>query len=62
MVGSTMWGLGESIDVVRHFGLLAGRELRQYRLSADDSEYHETEAVVRGGRGRLHRASGASLR
>jgi hypothetical protein len=49
MIGSIMWGLDESIDVIRHFGLLSGRELRQYGISVDDAEYHETEAVVLGG-------------
>ncbi|MGE8165195.1 hypothetical protein ACQKRQ_34230 [Paraburkholderia sp. NPDC080076] len=49
MIGSILWGLDESIDVIRHFGLLSGRELRQYGISVDDTEYHETEAVVLGG-------------
>jgi hypothetical protein len=48
MIGSIMWGLDESIDVIRHFGLLSGRELRQYGISVDDAEYHETEAVILG--------------
>jgi hypothetical protein len=43
-----MWGLDESIDVIRHFGLLSGRELNRYGLSVDDGEYHETEAVILG--------------
>ncbi|MGF6599803.1 hypothetical protein P3T23_004537 [Paraburkholderia sp. GAS448] len=48
MVGSLMWGLDDSIDVIRHYGLLSGRELRRYGMSVDDGEYHETEAVVLG--------------
>ncbi|MFL9999146.1 hypothetical protein PQR34_48035 [Paraburkholderia sediminicola] len=46
MASSLMWGLDDSIDVIRHYGLLSGRELRRYGMAVDDGEYHETEAVV----------------
>lgn len=42
------WALDESVDVVRHWGMLSGRELREYGLMVDDKQFHECEAVVLG--------------
>jgi hypothetical protein len=41
-------GLDESINVIRGFELLSGRELRQHGIAVDDSGYRENEAVMLG--------------
>ena len=46
--GMMAWGMDESIDVVRHYGMLSGKELRKYGISVDEDQYHECEAHVLG--------------
>lgn len=46
--GMMPWGMDESIDVVRHYGMLSGEELAKYGLSVDKDQFHECEAHVIG--------------
>ncbi|QGZ64357.1 hypothetical protein [Paraburkholderia acidisoli] len=55
MIGSIMWGLDESIDVIRHFGLLSGRELAQYGISVDDRLHLVIQAAPESFRGAFRR-------
>ena len=45
-----LWSDDETIDSLEHHGILSGRELRPYGISADDLTYYECKVVVTGGR------------
>lgn len=45
-----LWSDDETIDSLEHHGIVSGRELRPYGISADDSTYYEAKIIVSGGR------------
>lgn len=44
----TIWREDETIESLEHHGILSGRELRPYGISADEDTYYETKVVVSG--------------
>jgi len=42
------WGTTDSIKVLRHFGVISGKELRPFGFSLDDDKFYETMALVCG--------------
>lgn len=43
------WGINDSIDVLRHFGKVSGRELRAYGASLEDDKMYEVMTLTIGG-------------